>query len=161
MTSPTLDFSAPGVIALLRGQGLRITRSRQVIVQALFASGRPISLTEIQNQARAEHGVLPDYATVFRMMILLESLNLVRKVNLRRSCSYYELTDPSKHHDHLICTQCGKVVRLETPAAIEETSRRLEAEHGYTGLHHSLEFFGWCPECTAAVNAAVATPVPA
>lgn len=162
MTSPSIDFSAEGIISLLRGQGLRITRSRKGIVQALFNAGRPCSLVELQEKALAAEGVLPDYATVFRMMILLESLNLVHKVNMRRSCSYYELTNPAQHHDHLVCTQCGTVVRLENPPAIIEISRRLEAEYGFTGLHHSLEFFGWCPQCTAAVNeAAGGTPVPA
>lgn len=162
MTSPFLDFSADGVISLLRSQGLRITRSRKGIVKALFTAGRPASLVELQEKALATEGVLPDYATVFRMMILLENLNLVHKVNLRRSCSYYELTNPSKHHDHLVCTQCGTVIRLENSPVIAEISRRLEAEYGFTGLHHSLEFFGWCPACAAAVNeATVAPPVPA
>ncbi len=159
MTVSTIHFSADGILALLRSQGLRITRSRRGIVLALFKATRPSSLIEIQAQALIEGGVLPDYATVFRMMILLESLKIVHKVNLRRSCSYYELTDPSKHHDHLVCTQCGKVVTLGLGCPVEETERRIEQEYGFTGLHHSLEFFGWCPECTASINAAVATPV--
>lgn len=129
---------------------------------ALFKATRPCSLTEIQAQALVEGGVLPDYATVFRMMILLENLKLVHKVNLRRSCSYYELTNPSKHQDHLVCTQCGKVVTLEMSFPMVELRGEIAHKYGYTGLHHSLEFFGWCPECTAAVNAAtevVAQPV--
>jgi Fe2+ or Zn2+ uptake regulation protein len=131
---------------------------------ALFQAPRPYSLTEIQAQALIEGGVLPDYATVFRMMILLENLKLVHKVNLRRSCSYYELTNPAKHQDHLVCTQCGKVVTLDVPFPMAELHEEIVRKYGYTGLHHSLEFFGWCPECTAAVNAATEAavqPVPA
>lgn len=161
MTIPTINFSADGILALLRSQGLRITRSRRGIVLALFQASRPSSLIEIQAQALAVGGVLPDYATVFRMMILLESLKIVHKVNLRRSCSYYELTDPSKHHDHLVCTQCGKVVTLDIGCPVEEAERRIEKDYGFSGLHHSLEFFGWCPDCTPAVRPVDATPVPA
>ncbi|HEY8899837.1 MAG TPA: Fur family transcriptional regulator [Chthoniobacterales bacterium] len=161
MTIPTTTFNADGILALLRSQGLRITRSRRGIVLALFQATRPSSLTEIQAQALAAGGVLPDYATVFRMMILLESLKIVHKVNLRRSCSYYELTDPSKHHDHLVCTQCGKVVTLDIGCPVAETERRIEKEYGFTGLHHSLEFFGWCPDCAPVALPIAESPVPA
>lgn len=154
-----MSFSAEGILAMLRSQGMRITRSRRGIMLALFKARRPLSLIELQGQALVEGGILPDYATVFRMMVLLESLNVVHKVSLKRSCSYYELTDPARHHDHLICTACGEVVLLEIPCPVEAVERRIEQEYGFSGLHHSLEFFGRCAACTAPqVNAAAAQP---
>lgn len=160
MSSLSVDFSVDGLLALLRSQGMRVTRSRRGILQALFKADRPLSLQEIQQQALAEGGMLPDYATVFRMMILLESLRIVHKVNLRRSCSYYELTDPAKHYDHLVCVDCGKVILLDNSCPVHEAERRIEREFGFTNLQHSLEFFGRCPDCTSALNASVEAPVP-
>ena len=130
-------------------------------MQALFKATRPLSLTEIQGQALIEAGILPDYATVFRMMILLESMEIVHKVNLKRSCSYFELSDPSRHHDHLVCTDCGDVLLLTIPCPVEAAERRIEQEYGFTGLHHSLEFFGRCAACTARLNEPVAQPIAA
>ncbi len=161
MSNPIEDFSVDGILTMLRSQGMRITRSRRGIMQALFLAERPLSLTEIQARALAEGGMLPDYATVFRMMILLERLKLVHKVNLKRSCSYFELTDPSKRHDHLVCTDCGKVMLLETAMPISEMERKIEADHGFTGVHHSLEFFGRCPDCSVSVPVAAPQPVAA
>ena len=161
MTIPSIDFSADGILLMLRSQGMRITRSRRGIMLALFKAKNPLSLTEIQTQAQIEGGLLPDYATVFRMMILLESLGVVHKVNLKRSCSYYELTDPSRHHDHLVCTECGQVLLLDLPCPVEDTERLIEQKYGFTGLHHSLEFFGRCSACTATVSASVAPPAAA
>lgn len=140
---------------------MRITRSRRGILQALFKATRPLSLQEMQQQALIEGGILPDYATVFRMMILLESLRIVHKVNLRRSCSYYELTDPSKHYDHLVCVDCGTVLLLDGPCPVRDAHSRIEKEFGFTNLQHSLEFFGTCRECAAGVTAPVAEQVPA
>ncbi|MGH8046580.1 MAG: Fur family transcriptional regulator [Chthoniobacterales bacterium] len=140
---------------------MRVTRSRRGIMQALFKASRPLSLIEIQQQALIEGGMLPDYATVFRMMILLESMTIVHKVNLKRSCSYYELTDPSRHHDHLVCTDCGSVTLLDIPCPVETTERFIQDKFGFTGLHHSLEFFGRCPACSARVNTSVARLVAA
>lgn len=155
------DFSVDGLLNLLRSQGMRVTRSRRGILQALFKATRPLSLQEIQQQALVEGGMLPDYATVFRMMILLENLRIVHKVNLRRSCSYYELTNPSKHYDHLVCVDCGKVLLLDSPCPVHEAQERIEREFGFTGLQHSLEFFGKCRECSSGVSARVAAQVPA
>jgi Fe2+ or Zn2+ uptake regulation protein len=166
MKTPSYDFTVEGVLALLRGRGLRITRSRRGIMLALFKASRPLSLQEIQTQAETEGGQLPDYATVFRMMILLESLGAVHKVNLQRSCTYYELTDPMRQHEHLICTDCGKVILLDVPSPVSELEHQLALTHGFTGLRHSLEFFGKCPECSAvslpvAEPTSVATPIAA
>jgi Fe2+ or Zn2+ uptake regulation protein len=161
MTKTLDSFSPDMILGLLRSQGMRVTRSRRGILQALFKASRPLSLVEIQQQALLEGGILPDYATVFRMMILLESMNLVHKVNLKRSCSYYELTDPSRHHDHLVCTDCGHVTLLNIPCPVEDAERVIGEQFGYTGLHHSLEFFGRCPACSERFNNAVAEPVAA
>jgi Fe2+ or Zn2+ uptake regulation protein len=78
-------FTPESITAALREEGLRITRNRRGIVQALFDSGRPMTLQEIQMAASAYEGAQPDYATVFRMILLLEKLHLVHKVNLQRS----------------------------------------------------------------------------
>ncbi len=123
-------------------------------MQALFKSTRPLSLTEIQQSALAEGGMLPDYATVFRMVTLLESMNLVHKVNLQRSCSYYELTNPAQHYDHVVCTECGSVQVLEIPCPVQEVETLIESEMRFTGVHHSLEFFGHCPECSDKLRTA-------
>lgn len=159
MNTTTPDFTPEGILALLRSRGLRITRSRRGIILALFRATRPLSLTEIQQQALVEGGILPDYATVFRMMVLLESLDIAHKVNLRRSCSYYELTYPGRQYYHLVCTRTGKVTRLEIPCPVAEVERFIKDKYNYSGLHHSLEFFGVSPEGAAMPEPV--TPEPA
>jgi len=137
------------ILHRLRGEGMRVTGSRRSILDVLFEAGKPLSLQEIQDLAAAK-GESPDYATVFRMMTLLERLHLVHKVNLQRSCSYYELHDPSKHYDHIVCTDCGKVVVIDIPCPLGETEKKIAEHYGFRNLTHSLEFFGRCPECLAA-----------
>ncbi len=143
------SFSAEAILNRLRGEGMRITATRRNILQVLFEAEKPLALQEIQELAAARGGE-PDYATVFRMMTLLESLHLVHKVNLQRSCSYYELHDPSRHYDHIVCTNCGKVVVIDIPCPLGETEQRIAEHYGFRDLSHSLEFFGRCPECALA-----------
>jgi Fur family transcriptional regulator, ferric uptake regulator len=146
MTAPTLAFTPEAILNRLRAEGLRITASRRKILEVLFQAGKPLSLQEIQDLTLVRRKG-PDYATVFRMMTLLESLHLVHKVNLQRSCSYYELNDPKKHYDHIVCTRCGKVVVIDIPCPLRATEEHIARHYGFSALTHSLEFFGTCPDC--------------
>jgi len=147
MSDTFQSFSAEAILNRLRVEGLRITAGRRNIIDVLFRAERPLSLQDIQELADAEGGG-PDYATVFRMISLLDRLHLVHKVNLQRSCSYYELNDPSRHYDHIVCTGCGKVVVIDIPCPLAETEQRVAEHYGFRNLSHSLEFFGRCPDCS-------------
>lgn len=141
------SFTLDTVVEILRREGLRLTRGRVGILKCLFEAGKPMCLAEIQAGAARLGGSEPDYATVFRTLVLMEKLHLVHKVNLQRTCSYYELNDPRKHYDHLVCRACGRVVLLDVPCPLRDSHREIEKRYGFRDLSHSLEFFGICPSC--------------
>jgi Fur family transcriptional regulator, ferric uptake regulator len=147
MNVPAPSFSPEAVLNRLRNEGLRITPGRRNILNVLFKAQGPLSLQDIQEKAAASKENSPDYATVFRMIVLLDRLRLVHKVNLQRPCTYYELNDPSKHYDHIVCTGCGRVVVIDIPCPLAETEKRVAEHYGFRNLSHSLEFFGRCPNC--------------
>lgn len=149
VTQNGIEFTVEGILARLRAEGMRITKGRRSILEVLFSAQGPLSLVDIQKKAAEISPEKPDYATVFRLMTLLEQLRLAHKVNLQKSCSYYELNDPSRHYDHLVCRECGQVNILDLPCPVVETEKQIQERYGYTKLSHSLEFFGRCPECTA------------
>ena len=107
--SPLKELSLDAIVELLRANGMRITKNRFQILDTLLRAEKPLSLDEIQTRTKVDSGTAPDYATVFRVMTLLESLQVAQKVHLNRSCSYYELVNPQQHYDHIICTECGRV----------------------------------------------------
>jgi Fur family transcriptional regulator, ferric uptake regulator len=144
--SPLSELSLEAIIALLHSRGLRITKGRQKILETLLHATEPLSLEDIQHRSVVD-GVTPDYATVFRVMGLLEELQVAQRVHLNRSCSYFELLDPQQHFDHLICTQCGRVTLMVDSCPVEKVEQAIGKRYGFTDVRHSLEFFGKCPEC--------------
>jgi Fur family transcriptional regulator, ferric uptake regulator len=144
--SPLSELSLEAIIALLHSHGLRVTKGRQRILETLLDATEPLSLEDIQHRSVAD-GVTPDYATVFRVMGLLEELQVAQRVHLNRSCSYFELLDPQQHYDHLICTQCGRVTLMVDSCPVEKVEQAIGKRYGFTDVRHSLEFFGKCPEC--------------
>jgi Fe2+ or Zn2+ uptake regulation protein len=122
--SPLKELSVDAIVELLRANGMRITKNRAKV-----------------------DGDTPDYATVFRVMTLLESLQIAQKVHLNRSCSYYELVNPQRHYDHIICTECGRVTVMIDSCPVERVERKIEKQYGFSEIRHSLEFFGKCGDC--------------
>jgi len=139
-------FTLESILNLLRAEGLRITPGRTRILEVLFEADHPLSLEEIRERS-THHKTRPDYATVFRLVTLLEKLQLVQKVNLQRSSSFYELHDPSRHYDHVVCTECGKVVLISEPCPLGKLEDTISKRYGFRDLTHSLEFFGRCKTC--------------
>jgi Fe2+ or Zn2+ uptake regulation protein len=148
MSNHEASFSVEKISDLLRREGLRMTKKREGILHALFEAKAPMALQEIQSAAGLHGGVTPDYATVFRTIQLMEKLRLVHKVNLQRSRTHYELSDPRKHYDHLVCRECGDVVLIDIPCPIGDAEKTIAHQYGFRDLSHSLEFFGVCSTCS-------------
>ncbi len=146
-SSPLAELNLESILSLLRSRGMRITKSRKQVLASLLRAKRPVSLEEIQRGSRTPE-CAPDYVTVFRILGLLLELGVAQKVNLGRSCSYFELIDPQQHYDHIVCTQCGKVTLMIDACPVEKFERNIEKRYGYSDLRHSLEFFGKCQECS-------------
>ena len=144
------QLTLESLVGVLRGRGLRMTANRLALLRALLAAEVPQSLEQLQAAAAkfSPRREAPDFATVFRMMTLLDELRLARKVHLGRPTSHYELTDSEHHRDHLVCTDCGQVTPLEGSCPVERLEQRIAREHGYTQVTHSLEFFGKCGDCS-------------
>ena len=143
---PLKELSLEAIVELLRANGMRITKNRTQIIDTLLRAEKPLSLDEIQARTGKNAGA-PDYATVFRVMTVLEHLHVAQKVNLNRSCSYYELVNPQQHYDHIICTECGSVTLMIDSCPVEKAERKIEKRYGFSDIRHSLEFFGKCREC--------------
>ena len=60
----------------------------------------------------------------------------------------YEHRHLGKHHDHLICTKCGKIVEFRNDE-MERLQLTIASEQGFHVLQHKMEIYGLCSECLA------------
>jgi Fe2+ or Zn2+ uptake regulation protein len=124
---------------------MRLTPVREKILTFLAAQRVPVSFDAV-TQAGDIRGVC-DAATVYRTLMLLCELEVIRQVGLPNKISYFVLNVPGESSHFLICRCCCAITEL--PAS--ESGAALEAEvvvaQGYTRLYHELVFFGICPAC--------------
>ena len=142
---PTQSFEK--LREVLRGKALRATTVRKEIVEAVMSRKGHFHIDELVQELRGQ-GVDASRATVFRLMPLLVEAGLVKPAVVSGRTHHYETTFGHKHHDHLICTECKKVVEFHFEA-FEILQREVAAKHGFELTSHVHELIGVCRDCRA------------
>ena len=129
----------------LKQKGLRQTKQRDELVNVFLRTEKHLSTQELFDIARKKNREL-GYATVARTLKLLAESGLCRVVDFGDGIHRYEHKYGHEHHDHLICTNCGKFVEIYSKK-LEQLQEELVRKHGYTHEYHKLDIFGKCSTC--------------
>ncbi len=123
----------------LRNAGLKVTAPRQKILQVLEnAANRHMSADDVYREL-VNAGDDVGIATVYRVLTQFESAGLVERHNFDNGPAVYEL-DRGKHHDHMVCTETGKVIEFHSDE-IEVLQEKVAAAKGYKIVGHSLVLY--------------------
>lgn len=128
-------------------KGLKSTRQREIILDAFLRAKTHPSIEDLYLKLRKKHPNI-GYATVYRTLKLFAECGIAAERNFGDGQRRYESTSAVEHHDHLICTGCGKIIEFEN-LGIEKLQEEVAMEHGFVIENHRLEIFGVCPECAA------------
>jgi Fur family ferric uptake transcriptional regulator len=129
----------------LHAKGLRRTAARRKILDAVF-HGRGHFTAEDLLDAMRSRDVRVSRASVYRTLALLVEGGWVETREFRRGQLMYECMVGQHHHDHLICTVCGRIVEFENEE-IERLQDETARRHGFRLETHSLRLFGRCASC--------------
>lgn len=137
--------TSPDYSQLLRSKGLRATPARISLLSLLDTENKPMSAKDIEDHATL---LQMDQATLYRNLQSLRSAGLIRQLDLQERFSFYETTSKGDHH-HIVCVQCGKIEEIEDCPALELIESLGQQSSKFTTiLHHSLEFYGICRDCS-------------
>ncbi|MFN0077684.1 MAG: Fur family transcriptional regulator [Prosthecobacter sp.] len=136
---------AATMLVRAREAGLRRTKALENILSILVHSHQPLSLADIAESPDLTSGA--DKATVYRVLVKLEELGFIRRLGLHDRSAYYTILQAGHHDDYLICTQCGRIQRLDIACPVEALEKQIEKQSGFRKLYHELEFYGLCPAC--------------
>ncbi len=129
----------------LKNAGLKVTTPRIKILQILEdANDHHLSAEDVY-KTLLEMGEEISLATVYRVLTQFESSGLITKHNFAGDYSVFELK-PNKHHDHLVCTKCGKIEEF-VDEVIEQHQKVIAKNAGFNITDHVLNIYGVCPTC--------------
>ena len=124
---------------------LPVTHQREAIAMALFESDQQLSVDDLADILRERDEALGK-ATIYRTLNLLVEAGLARELDFGEGFKRYEHQAGEARHDHLVCTDCGRVVRFSRPD-IEQLQTEIADEAGFKIQTRRFEIYGHCPEC--------------
>jgi Fur family ferric uptake transcriptional regulator len=127
-----------------RQHGVRMTRQRAIILQALCELDGHGGAEEIYKRATL-HQRDVDLSTVYRTLERLRDLRILSQTNLGRGFAEYEIVADQPHH-HLICQGCGQVIDLDH-TYLATTAEAIRRDFGFEPIFDHFAIFGWCREC--------------
>ncbi len=131
----------------LKNTGLKATLPRLKILEIFQTGGlRHMTAEDVFRILLNEHSDI-GLATVYRVLTQFEQAGILERSHFESGKAVYELNE-GKHHDHLICTSCGKVEEFYD-AEIERRQQMIAQDKGWILQDHAMSLYGLCGDCAS------------
>ena len=129
----------------LKKAGLKVTLPRMKILELLESGSLRHQSAEDIYKALLSQNEEIGLATVYRVLTQFEGAGLVTRHHFEGGQAVFELNH-GEHHDHLVCTSCGKVVEFMDDV-IEQHQNQIAKANNFIISEHSLIIYGRCENC--------------
>ena len=131
---------------IVKQKGLKYTEQREIVLSVLLNAEDHLTAEEVYNEIKKEHtdsniGI----ATVYRALSFLEEVDLITSIAFGTDGKKYE-SNAKSHHDHLICTNCGKIIEFMDDE-IEKRQDKIAKKNKFKITSHSMQLYGTCETC--------------
>ena len=124
---------------------LKITKQRRVVLNVFLECENHVSVEELYAIVSAQEPKI-GLATIYRTLALLTKSGLALEMDFGDGQKRYESSFMSAHHDHMVCTECGKIIEFNHPL-IEKYQEEIAIQNGFKITSHKLDLFGHCSNC--------------
>ncbi|MEC5162102.1 MULTISPECIES: ferric iron uptake transcriptional regulator [unclassified Janthinobacterium] len=133
------------ILKELRESGLKVTIPRLRILQ-LFqeGKGKHLSADDVYRFLLTEK-IDVGLATIYRVLMQFAEAGILFRRHFESGHAVFELNEGT-HHDHLVCTVCGRVDEF-FDEGIEQRQDEIAAERGFVLHEHALSLYGTCATC--------------
>ena len=128
----------------LKDAGLKVTLPRLKILEVLQQPDCAHISAEDLYKKLIDLGEEIGLATVYRVLNQFDDAGILNRHHFEGGKSVFEISH-KKHHDHLVCLNCGKVIEFEDEV-IEKRQEEVAKRHNMTLIHHSLYLYGECQD---------------
>jgi Fur family ferric uptake transcriptional regulator len=131
--------------SFLRDHNLPVTAQRLAIADVVLGTERHLSAEDVASQLR-ERGASAGTATIYRTLEVMVRSGLVVERDFGEGFKRYEAASGIPHHEHLLCTVCGRVTEFRDER-LERMTTLLAEAHDFSRQRHRLVIYGLCGDC--------------
>src|SRR5436189_242515 len=129
----------------IQRQGLKRTAQRDLILDVFLRTEEHLSSEDLYRLVQKEDPSI-GHTTVYRTLKLLTDAGLAREVRFGDGRAHYEHNYKHQHHDHMICSDCGKIIEFYSPE-LEALQDAMAAKYKFELTSHLLRMIGICADC--------------
>jgi Fur family ferric uptake transcriptional regulator len=126
----------------LKNSGLKATLPRLRVLEVFERSTQRHLSAEDVYKALLADGADVGLATVYRVLMQFEQAGLLSRNHFEAGKAVFELNE-GKHHDHLVCLDCGRVEEFYD-AEIEKRQKAVAQARGFELQDHALALYAAC-----------------
>jgi Fur family ferric uptake transcriptional regulator len=126
----------------LKSSGLKATLPRIKILEVFQQAALRHMTAEDVYKILLTEGSDIGLATVYRVLMQFEQAGILSRNHFEANKAIFELNE-GKHHDHLVCVNCGRVEEFYD-AEIERRQQEIARERGYKLQDHALSLYVIC-----------------
>lgn len=126
-------------------RNLKHSKQREEILDAFLHAEKHLAAEELYAIIKKKNPAT-GFVTVYRTLKLLCDCGLGRELRFEDGTTRYEHLYGHQHHDHLICTKCGRLIEVVEPE-IERLQEKLFKQYKFYPERHRMELYGVCKRC--------------
>jgi Fur family transcriptional regulator, ferric uptake regulator len=125
--------------------GYKLTPQRLMILKCVEDAENHISAEEIFVQVSRRYPQM-NFSTVYRTLELAKKLELIAETELGDGRTRFQCMGKGRHHHHLVCEKCGKIVDIDESVLVPLWNT-LDEKYNFKVEMKHMTFSGLCPEC--------------
>lgn len=124
---------------------IKQSKQREMVLDIFLSYEGHLTTQELYDLVRLKDKEI-GVATVYRAMKVICDSGLASEIDVGDGNKRYEHKYNHPHHDHLICTKCGKLIEFNNPK-IEQIQMDVCKEMDFQPCEHRLQIYGICKKC--------------
>ncbi len=139
-----MAFDTVEIGRMLSKKGLRLTRQRRAVLDAVAAAPTGLSPVQVYDTARRDCPEL-GLTTVYRTLDLLAAIGVLRRVHGTAHCEAF-VPAGAAHGHTVVCEACGSAAEF-TDCDMAPVMDAAAHQTGYLITEHLLQLSGTCAAC--------------